>query len=235
MDAAGGDPPKAPSTARAQMDTPSMHHLRRTLLAALSLFLLCLPGARADSGASRQAMADAMARMMEAMGFLGSGASTANSMARGQMPGMPSPFGMPGLGMGMPGMPSGGMPFSGGNQMDQAGRMGSTMMDQFSQTVPGMGQMPNMPWSGSALEGVWEVAGGGLLIVQGGNYRLYAPDGGYVDGTLQISGNRLQMANTRAGLVLQFDYALDQGRLVMRDQNGQVYLYRRLVLKGEGG
>ncbi|MFZ0788896.1 MAG: hypothetical protein WAM94_04655 [Chromatiaceae bacterium] len=211
-----------------------MHHFRRTLLAALSLYLLCSPGARADSGASRQAMADAMARMMEAMGFLGSGASTANSMARGQMPGMPSPFGMPGWGMGMPGMPgmpSGGMPFSGGNQMDQAGRMGGTMMDQFSQTVPGMGQMP---WSGSALDGVWEVAGGGLLIVQGGNYRLYAPDGGYVDGALQISGDRLQMANTRAGLVLQFDYALDQGRLAMRDQNGQVYLYRRLVLDGIG-
>jgi len=161
------------------MDTPSMHHLRRTLLAALCLLVLCSPGARADAGASRQAMADGMARMMEAMGFLGSGANTANSMARGQMPGMPSPFGMPGLGMGMPGMPSSGMPFSGGNQMDQAGRMGGTMMDQFSQTVPGMGQMP---WSGSALEGVWEIAGGGLLIVQGSNYRLYAPDGGYVDG-----------------------------------------------------
>ena len=208
-----------------------MHHLRRTLLAALCLLVLCSPGARADAGASRQAMADGMARMMEAMGFLGSGANTANSMARGQMPGMPSPFGMPGLGMGMPGMPSSGMPFSGGNQMDQAGRMGSTMMDQFSQTVPGMGQMP---WSASALEGVWEIAGGGLLIVQGSNYRLYAPDGGYVDGTLQVSGDRLQMANARAGFVLQFDYALDQGRLAMRDQSGQVYLYRRLVLNGIG-
>ena len=225
------DQAQAPSAARAQMDTPSMHHLRRTLLAALCLLVLCSPGARADAGASRQAMADGMARMMEAMGFLGSGANTANSMARGQMPGMPSPFGMPGLGMGMPGMPSSGMPFSGGNQMDQAGRMGGTMMDQFSQTVPGMGQMP---WSGSALEGVWEIAGGGLLIVQGSNYRLYAPDGGYVDGTLQVSGDRLQMANARAGFVLQFDYALDQGRLAMRDQSGQVYLYRRLVLNGIG-
>jgi len=231
MDGAGGDQAQAPSAARAQMDTPSMHHLRRTLLAALCLLVLCSSGARADAGASRQAMADGMARMMEAMGFLGSGANTANSMARGQMPGMPSPFGMPGLGMGMPGMPSSGMPFSGGNQMDQAGRMGGTMMDQFSQTVPGMGQMP---WSGSALEGVWEIAGGGLLIVQGSNYRLYAPDGGYVDGTLQVSGDRLQMANARAGFVLQFDYALDQGRLAMRDQSGQVYLYRRLVLNGIG-
>jgi len=49
-----------------------------------------------------------------------------------------------------------------------------------------------------------------------------------------VSGDRLQMANARAGFVLQFDYALDQGRLAMRDQSGQVYLYRRLVLNGIG-
>ncbi len=197
---------------------------RRTLLAALLSLLLCSPSARADAGANRQAMADAMTRMMEAMGFLGSGANTASSMARGQMPGMPSPFGMPGLGIGMPNWPSGGMPYSGGG----------AMMDQFSQAVPGIGQMPYMPWSGSVLEGVWEAAGGGLLIVQGSNYRLYAPNGGYVDGTIQVSGDRLEMANARAGFVLDFDYALDQGRLALRDQNGQVYPYRRLVLDGIG-
>ena len=212
-----------------------MFKRQQTLVAALLWLILCSPGAQADAGANRQAMADAMSRMMEAMGFLGSGSNTANSMARGQMPGMPSPLGMPGWGMGMPGWPSGGMPFSGGNQWDQAGRMGGAMMDQFSRSVPGMGQMPQMPWGGSVLEGVWEAAGGGLLIVQGGYYRLYAPDGGYIDGTIAVSADKVRMMNARADFDRQFDYALDQGRLALRDSNGQIYPYRRLILDGGGG
>ena len=203
----------------------------RLLLACLLPLLWALP-AQADNSGTRSAMADAMSRMMEAMGLFGSGATSPGSMYGG---GMPSPFGIPGSGMGIPGWPGGamGMPFGGGNQMDQAGRMGGAMMDQFSRSVPGMSQMP---WSGSALEGPWEAAGGGLLLVQGPYYRLYAPTGGFVDGSLQITGDRVRMSNSQAGFDLEFDYALDQeGRLALRDQSGQVYLYRRLVLNGGDG
>jgi hypothetical protein len=202
------------------------------LLASMLPLLLGVGPAHADNSGTRSAMADAMSRMMEAMGLFGSGATAPGSMYGG---GMPSPFGMPGSGMGMPGMPGGamGMPFGGSGQMDQAGRMGGAMWDQFSRSVPGMSQMP---WSGASLEGPWEAAGGGLLLVQGPYYRLYAPNGGFVEGTLQATGDRLRLSNSRAGFDLEFEYAMDQeGRLAMRDQSGQVYLYRRLVLKGDGG
>ena len=177
--------------------------------------------ARSDNSGTRAAMADAMSRMMEAMGLFGSGMDPARSMYGG----MPSPMVMPGAGMGMPGWPGGsmGMPFGGGSQM----------WDQFSRSVPGMSQMPQMPWSGSALEGPWEAAGGGLLLVQGPYYRLYAPNGGYVDGSIQVTGDRVRLSNSQAGFNLEFEYAMDQeGRLAMRDQSGQIYLYRRVVLKG---
>lgn len=197
----------------------------RLLLACVLPLLLWAPPSQSDNSGTRSAMADAMSRMMEAMGLFGSGATNPGSMYGG---GMPSPFGMPGTGMGMPGWPGGsmGMPFGGGGQM----------WDQFSRSVPGMSQMPQMPWSGSALEGPWEAAGGGLLLVQGPYYRLYAPNGGFVDGSIQVTGDRLRMANSQVGFDLAFEYALDQeGRLVMRDENGQIYLYRRLVLNGGGG
>lgn len=195
---------------------------RLYLLASMLPLLIGVGPAHADSSGTRSAMADAMSRMMEAMGLFGSGAAAPGSMVGG---GMPSPFNMPGSGMGMPGMPGGamGMPFSGGSQM----------WDQFSRSVPGMSQMPQMPWSGSSLEGPWEAAGGGLLLVQGPYYRLYAPNGGYVDGSIQVTADRVRLSNSQAGFNLEFEYALDpEGRLAMRDQNGQIYLYRRLVLKG---
>ncbi|MGE5153694.1 MAG: hypothetical protein ACM3ST_06730 [Bdellovibrio bacteriovorus] len=197
---------------------------RPSRLVYLIPLILCLAPVQADNSSTRSAMADAMSRMMEAMGLFGSGTDPARSMYGG----MPSPFGMPGTGMGMPGWPGGtmGMPFGGGSQM----------WDQFSRSVPGMSQMPQMPqmpWSGSTLEGAWEAAGGGLLLVQGTFYRLYAPSGGYVDGSIQVTADRVRMFSSQAGFDLEFEYAMDQeGRLVMRDQGGQLYLYRRLVLKG---
>jgi hypothetical protein len=173
--------------------------------------------AAADADVSRQVMADTMARMMEAMGLFGAGAQGARSMMGGGMPQMP--YGMP-----FPG---------GGNPMDQYGRMGQEWMGRLS---PGGSQggagMPAMPWQGSALEGVWEVAGGGLLIVQGERFRLYAPDWSQVEGSIRTSGARLHLTNPEVGFDLDFEYAVDQGRLAMRDASGQLYLYRLVVLGG---
>jgi hypothetical protein len=197
--------------------------LRRRFALVVPLLLWLAPLA-ADNTGARAAMADAMSRMMEAMGLFGSGSGRGVDPARSLYGGMPSPFGMPG-GMGMPGWPGSGMgmPFGGGSEL----------WDQFSRAVPGMSQMPQMPWSGSALEGPWEAAGGGLLLVQGPYYRLYAPNGEFVDGSLQITGDRVRMSNSQVGFNLDFEYALDpEGRLALRDQNGQIYLYRRLVLRG---
>ena len=116
-----------------------------------------------------------------------------------------------------------GNPGGGGGAWDQAGDVSRRLLD-------GLGK--GGPLGG--LDGLWEAAGGGLLIVQGGNYRLYAPNGGYVDGVIEVAGQRVRMGSRRAGFAFEFEYALDQGRLALRDARGQVYLYRRLVLNGGG-
>jgi hypothetical protein len=161
---------------------------------ALLLSVLALACAPVAGGADREAMTDAMSRMMEAMGFGGAGSAP------------------------------GSQPFGGGRGWDQAGRWGQTMMDGLGKGLTA-GQT-------TALDGLWEAAGGGLLIVQGGRYRLYAPTGGYADGSLAVGGDRVRLWNRAAGFAAELEYALDQGRLALRDQSGQVYLYRQMVLPG---
>lgn len=200
---------------------------------ALALIAICLlvsvvPPVAADT---RSAMADAMVRMMEAMGLFGA----AGGAMSGGSPGVPNPMGMsgwpPGFGA-MPGVPGAGtMPFPGGSQMDPTSQMGQMgqMMERFN---PGSAMTGAMPWTAAPLEGIWEGSDDGLLIVQGGRYRIYAPFSGYIDGDIRIEGDRVALTNRRENFSQEFEYALDQGRLVLRDRQGQIYLYRRLVLEG---
>jgi hypothetical protein len=118
------------------------------------------------------------------------------------------------------------MPSPGGTPMDpttQMGQMGQ-MMERFA---PGAA-----PWGTGPLEGIWEGSDDGLLIVQGERYRLYAPLSGSIDGDIRVKGDRVELSNPRESFTQEFEYALDQGRLVFRDRHGQIYLYRRLVLDG---
>jgi hypothetical protein len=192
---------------------------------AISLSLAAAPALAADT---RSAMADAMVRMMEAMGLFGA----AGGALSGGSPGVPNPMGMSGWPSGfgaMPGVPgAGAMPFPGGSQMDPTSQMGQ-MMERFN---PGSAMSGAMPWAAGPLEGIWEGSDDGLLIVQGARYRIYAPFSGYIDGDIRITGDRIELTNRREGFGQEFEYALDQGRLVLRDRQGQIYLYRRLVLEG---
>jgi hypothetical protein len=110
-----------------------------------------------------------------------------------------------------------------GDSWGRVEEMGRQMMDGLDKTVPSGG-----------LEGLWEAAGGGLLIVQGSNFRLYANNGAYVDGGIQMNGSRVRMVSRRGRFTLDLEYAQDQDRLAMRDQRGRVYLYRRLILNSGG-
>lgn len=142
-----------------------------------------------------QAMAHAIARMMESMGF--SGGVSGNS---GPVPpdGLPSAFGT---------WPS---------QLSPGGVMGQ------------MGDV--MTGAPTVLEGVWEDNQGGLLIVQGGLYRLYSAGKGYIEGDIRVTEGRIELGNRAGGFTQTFEFALDQGRLALRNTSGQLYLYRRLVL-----
>lgn len=176
------------------------------------------------SGA-REAMADAMVRMMEAMGLFDPramgdfvGAMPLDPLsAAGQIPGMGQ---LPGGG----GMPWGAPGTSG---------MGE-MMKQFpGGGVPGMPGGGWLPWSGGRLEGIWEGRNGELLIVQGNRFRIYPGHATYVEGDIRIAGDHLTLHNRGEGEPRAFEYAESEGRLVLRDPQGQLYLYRRLQLGEE--
>ncbi len=163
----------------------------------MALFLALAEGVAAQETAT-QAMAQAIARMMETMGFIGNGVS---GMAPGNfVPGNPGS-------MGMAGWPS-----------------------AFVPGAAGTGSQSSQAPGGAVLEGVWEDNQNGLLIVQGTLYRIYSSCNGYIEGDIRIGSDRIELTNRKESFTQTFEFALDQGRLALRDQNGQTYLYRRLVL-----
>jgi hypothetical protein len=175
------------------------------LVVATLLVLSQVALAAADSNTTNtaaDAMANAMARMMESMGFKDIGS-----------PGSAGGYGP----MGSSGWPSAFAPWSG-------------VPGQFGPSMPTSGRGVDVGWGNSVFEGVWEDNQGGLLIVQGGSYRLYSSCNGSVDGDIRVSSDRVGLTNWKESFTQTFEFALDQGRLALRNQSGQVFLYRRLVL-----
>jgi hypothetical protein len=181
----------------------------------LLLCLMVLPETGSAQLGTREIMADAMARMMEAMGLFDSA------------PRDPLSFG------GLPGSPWGGAadgPSRSSAMRDLMQRFAGRMLE------PGErgGDWP-LGWKPSRLEGVWEGRDGELLIVQGNRFRIYSREMQRVDGLIQVRGERLALYNPLDENAQPFEFAESKGRLVMRDLAGQIYLYRRLLLDGGGG
>ena len=207
------------------------------LLLALGLALGQVRGAIAEETMA-EAMANAIARMMESMGFPNTGVGSAmGNMPGGNMPGLSqsipyNPMGMTGLPSafgtvpGMPGATGQTMPLPGSAQMNQ-------MVEHFSRQLPVPGGSVEMPAGGSSLEGIWEDTQGGLLIVQGAHYRIYSACNGFIEGTLQVEQERIELTNQSENFTQTFEFALDQGRLALRNQSGEMFLYRRMLL-GQG-
>lgn len=168
-----------------------------------------------------QAMAYAIARMMEAMGF-------ANTMIN------PSPLSM--NSMTMTGLPSAfnALPNMHNSIAPAMAITGNTPLNQilqhFNQSWSNNGRSNAASASTNLLEGVWEDNQGGLLIVQRNHYRIYSPCNGFIDGDILVSVDRVALTNRRENFTQTFEFALDQGRLVLRHLNGDVFLYRLLIL-----
>ena len=192
--------------------------MRFTIVLVVMLALAVPPGARAAASDAASVMAEAMARMMDAMGLFGANDG----------PGMPP---MPSM---MPGMGSfgyGDMPWS---QMPGYGAFGDPIK---AFGMPGIAQqMPwstNWPWVGAAsntLDGIWEGRDGGLLIVRGQRFRLQAAQGGHIEGLIQRRGDLIALYEPGSESVRAYEVAMQQGRMVLRDDVGNTYLYRRLWL-----
>lgn len=182
----------------------------------LTLILAAVPSFGSAQQGTREVMADAMSRMMDAMGLFDSPSSNPRSFG--------DPPGGSGWGSAL------GMPW--GSPVPDRSRLSpmQELMRQFA------GQMDRHGYSGrwkpSRLEGIWEGRNGELLIVQGSRFRIYSPRMQRVDGLMQIRGDRLALYNPLDQQAQPFEFGQSQGRLVMRDLSGQVYLYRRLRLDG---
>lgn len=203
--------------------------------------------ASADSGGgTRESMADAMVQMMDAMGLFKDreGAySRSGSTSRRSGPssnyggwsGWPgaSPFTLPGqtpwsspwMGQGnLPGFSSPWSPLGWGGQLPGFGQGG------FPPYQTPWGSMS--PWWGgyepSPLQGAWESPTGELLLIEGSGYRMYAGESRHLDGQLRIEGDRLLLSNPEQRSAQRFEFITQDGRLVLRDENGQIYLYRRI-------
>ena len=78
------------------------------------------------------------------------------------------------------------------------------------------------------LEGIWEGRNGELLIVQGNRFRIYPGTAAHVEGYLQTQNDQVVLYNPKEASRRPFDFAEFQGRLVLRDAQGNLYLYRKL-------
>ena len=193
------------------------------------LLLIVAPGVGSAQQGAREVMADAMARMMEAMGLFDS--SPVQPGVRGVPANPMSRIGPLGS---SPWGPALGTPWVGpaGDRSRTAAM--HELMRQFTGQMAKLGEGGGWPiaWEPSRLEGVWEGRDGELLIVQGSRFRIYSPAVQRVDGWMQIRGDRLALYNPLDRHAQPFEFAESQGRLILRDLNGELYLYRRLRLDG---
>jgi len=152
-----------------------------------------------------------MVKMMDAMGMF---KPSAGSSFPSSPMSMANPFGAPGWG------PGGGFGMPWGSPFQDPSRSMGWGEDMMKGFYPGA----------SPLEGVWEGRSGELVIVQGNRFRIYSGSSGYVDGYVHVQDGRLAMYTPGESEARPFEYAESEGRLILRDAAGEVYLYRRLRL-----
>lgn len=178
------------------------------------------PAIAEERRSTGEAMAEAMTRMMDAMGLTGE-ESPGDALSQG----MREPL--------SPDSPGWSVMMGRDNPMTDTLREGfGDSMRQFG--MPGADRWldaPGSPWRRTRLDGIWEGSNGGLLIVRGYRFRLYQPNAGYIDGLIQQRGERLAMYNPANDTAHPYEFALDRGRLVLRDAAGTLFLYRRLWLE----
>jgi hypothetical protein len=85
-----------------------------------------------------------------------------------------------------------------------------------------------MPATAAPLNGVWLSNTGERLWIQDCRFQLQSGSGRNVSGFLEIRDRVLAMYLPEQRRNLYYEYAEHQGRLALRDPQGQLFLYRRL-------
>jgi hypothetical protein len=200
---------------------------------------LCAPvqGDDFDYPNRYQSMAESMVDMMDAMGSAYNkrryGTDSPSDSRSSRMPSSPWGGGMPGSGFGA--SPWGGMPGSGFSPSPWGGMPGSGFSTSPWSGMPGS-SFPAPPWGekspsrpkSSFLDGSWQGNSGEILIIRDGRFRIYLDRDNYRDGQLRMEGQHLSMYDPASRTTRQYEYAQQDGRLALRDELGNLLLYRRI-------
>jgi len=107
--------------------------------------------------------------------------------------------------------------------------------------IPGMGGYPGsgLPLSSpmnlakpplSPVDGIWLGRGGEIVLVMYGHFRIYASAEVYRDGRFEILGDRLVMYDPESDRRMMFEYYLEDGRMILRNEWGDVLLFKQLPI-----
>ncbi|MEN8179766.1 MAG: hypothetical protein ABFS39_14285 [Pseudomonadota bacterium] len=170
-------------------------------------------------------MSQAMLSMMDAMGNLAQDYNRNKGWSSGSFS---QPYnswqGMNYSPWGMTAMPGGGIP---GQQQIQG------LMTQAPTAPQGMASGAPLQFPApqqSPLDGIWQGQGGEMVLVMYGHFRIYANADAYRDGRYEVRDDRLIMVDPETGAKRSFEFALSEGRLVLRDQDGRLLLFRQLPI-----
>lgn len=197
----------------------------RQLTHLLLIFLLLQSPAHAGGSAASNIMSKAMLSMMDAMGNM---AQDYNRNKGGSSGNFTQPFnswqGMNTYPWAMYGLPGSGIP---GQQQLQG------MITQGQQVFPGTNTVfqPQLtPPPQSPLDGIWQGQGGEMVLVMYGHFRIYANADTYRDGQYSVTNEQIIMYDPASGTKRAYDYALSEGRLVLRGPQGKLLLFRQLPI-----
>jgi hypothetical protein len=177
-------------------------------------------------------MSQAMLAMMDTMGDLAHRFKANDNWSLGnRYSPHSSVLGRSGHPLSLYGAPQGGLPGSawpGGLPLQSPlpGWGGFPAQGAFPQTSPYPQSLPSL----SPMDGIWLGRGGEIVLVMYGHFRIYASAEIYRDGRFEIIGNRLIMYDLESDRRMIFDYYLEEGRMLLRNQVGDLLMFKQLPI-----
>lgn len=96
---------------------------------------------------------------------------------------------------------------------------------QLMQSIPGFQASGSSP-----LDGAWQGSRGEYLLIEGERFRLHAADSQrHIDGSLRTQGNIVGFLYPERQAALMYRYRVEEDRMALQDQNGNVLLYRKVA------
>jgi len=134
--------------------------------------------------------------------------------------------------------------FSGGNRFSGIADTLFDMMDAFSSSFqrhrnggydnPSVMNAPITPYYSPppaeyVLTGRWQGRGGAVMIIRQGWFRIFRTKNKFRDGRIMITdATHFELIDLQTGSVRYYEFAESEGRLILREPNGGILLFRRI-------